>query len=263
MSDRKRASTKAAAKQRGLTISRHFTKAGESPYTSVEWSRRTSRITNPDGSVVFEMKDAEIPASWSQVAADIMVSKYFRKAGVPQYDEQGQPLLNEDGSPVLGPERSARQVIDRLAGCWTHWGKEHGYFATAADAEAFYDELAYMLLHQMAAPNSPQWFNTGLNWAYGITGPAQGHYYTDPVTGEVKESEDAYTHPQPHACQPYHALVSTPGGPMAIGEIVEKNLVGHPGRRGQGERPEAGLPDCAEERRDGRGDAGSPGAGSR
>ena len=91
-------------------------------------------------------------------------------------------------------------MIHRLAGCWRHWGEKHGYFDTPEDAQAFYDELAYMLVHQMAAPNSPQWFNTGLNWAYGITGPAQGHYYVDPTTGEVTQAKDAYTHPQPHAC---------------------------------------------------------------
>jgi ribonucleoside-diphosphate reductase alpha chain len=146
------------------------------------------------------MADAEIPASWSQVATDIMVSKYFRKAGVPQYGADGAPLLNADGQPLLGPERSAKQVIHRLAGCWRWWGEENGYFASAADAQAFYDELVYMLVNQMAAPNSPQWFNTGLAFAYGITGPAQGHFYFDPVDGVVKESNDAYTRPQPHAC---------------------------------------------------------------
>ena len=184
----------------GLTIKRLFTTESHDPFASVEWTRRTSRITNPDGSVVFEMADAEIPASWSQVATDIMVSKYFRKAGVPQYDADGAPMLNADGQPLLGPERSAKQVIHRLAGCWRWWGEENGYFASAADAQAFYDELVYMLVNQMAAPNSPQWFNTGLAFAYGITGPAQGHFYFDPVAGEVKESPDAYTRPQPHAC---------------------------------------------------------------
>ena len=191
---------KRQASASGLRVERHFTQAGQDPFASVEWSPRNSRITNPDGSVVFEMRDAEIPASWSQVAADIMVSKYFRKAGVPQFDADGEPRVDEAGRPLLGPERSAKQVIHRLAGCWRHWGEQHGYFASADDAQAFYDELCYMLVHQMAAPNSPQWFNTGLNWAYGITGPAQGHYYVDPATGETRRSEDAYTHPAPHAC---------------------------------------------------------------
>jgi ribonucleoside-diphosphate reductase alpha chain len=197
---RKRSTAKTKKATKGLTIPRYYTQAGIDPFASTEWTTRTSRITNPDGSVVFEMKDAEIPAGWSQVAADIMVSKYFRKAGVPQYAADGSIIRDENGEPVLGPERSAKQVFHRLAGCWRWWGENHGYFATEADAQAFYDELVYMLIHQMAAPNSPQWFNTGINFAYGITGPAQGHYYTDPVTGEVKESTDAYTHPQPHAC---------------------------------------------------------------
>src|SRR5829696_9564014 len=184
-----------------MRISRRFTQSGHDALASVRYEKRTSRITNPDGSVVFEMNDAEIPAQWSQLATDIMVSKYFRKAGVPVIDpETNQPLKGADGHVVTGPEKSAKQVINRLAGCWRHWGETHGYFDTPEDAQAFYDELAYMLLHQMCAPNSPQWFNTGLNWAYGITGPAQGHYYCDHKTGELKKSADAYSHPQPHAC---------------------------------------------------------------
>jgi ribonucleoside-diphosphate reductase alpha chain len=200
MAERKRRTSKTPSTQRGIPVSRYFTSAGTSPYASVEWAKRTSRITNQDGSVVFEMKDAEVPSTWSQMATDIMVSKYFRKAGVPQTADDGTPIKDEQGNPVLGPERSARQVIHRLAGCWQHWGETHGYFASPEDSRAFYDELAYMMVHQMAAPNSPQWFNTGLHYAYGITGPAQGHFYVVPETGEVRESEDAYTHPQPHAC---------------------------------------------------------------
>ncbi|HVZ95188.1 MAG TPA: adenosylcobalamin-dependent ribonucleoside-diphosphate reductase [Phycisphaerales bacterium] len=211
-----------------MRIVRKFTVAGQSPFDTVAWTRRSSKITNPDGSVVFQMDDAEVPATWSQLATDIMVSKYFRKAGVPEdggpngigvvaeqgKDGEGVEKETKSGSPhpalsqrererskgKTGPEKSARQVIHRLAGCWRHWGEEHGYFDSAADAQAFYDELVYMMVHQVAAPNSPQWFNTGLNWAYGITGPAQGHYYADPESGEIRESKDAYSHPQPHAC---------------------------------------------------------------
>ena len=171
-----------------MKITRRFTSPGQDPFASVAWTKRSSRITNPDGSVVFEMHDAEVPETWSQLATDIMVSKYFRKAGVPQADG------------TTGPEKSARQVIHRLAGCWRSWGEKHGYFDTPNDAQAFYDELAYMMTHQMAAPNSPQWFNTGLNWAYGISGPAQGHWVPDPKTGKVSLAKDAYSHPQPHAC---------------------------------------------------------------
>ncbi len=184
----------------GLTIERRFTTAGQDVFASVEWSSRDSRITNPDGSVVFEMLGAEIPAQWSQVAADIMVSKYFRKAGVPQYDSAGNAILDDDGNPVTGPERSARQVIKRLASTWRWWGEENGYFASETDAQTFEDEMAYMLLHQMAAPNSPQWFNTGLHHEYGITGTEQGFWYVDPETEEVVPSRDAYSRPAPHAC---------------------------------------------------------------
>lgn len=189
-----------------MKISRRFTKPNQDVFSTVEYEKRTSRISNPDGSVVFEMTDAEIPKQWSQLATDIMVSKYFRKAGVPQ----------PDGS--TGPEKSVKQVIHRLAGCWRYWGETHNYFDTPEDAQAFYDELAYMLLHQMCAPNSPQWFNTGLQWAYGITGPAQGHWYNDPKTGETMLAKDAYTHSQPHACfiQSISDDLVNPGGIMDL-----------------------------------------------
>ncbi len=201
-----------------MKITRRFTKTGQDVFAGVEYEQRTSRITNPDGSVVFEMNDAEIPKAWSQLATDIMVSKYFRKAGVPQTDAQGKPLRDAQGNVVTGPERSARQVIHRLAGCWRDWGERHRYFDSPEDAQAFYDELAYMLLRQMCAPNSPQWFNTGLNFAYGITGPAQGHFYCDPATGELKKSDDAYSHPQPHACfiQSVSDDLVNPGGIMDL-----------------------------------------------
>ncbi|HWB20945.1 MAG TPA: hypothetical protein VG711_11640, partial [Phycisphaerales bacterium] len=217
-----------------MKISRRFTNAtpGFDVYSTVEWTRRTSKITDSDGRAVFEMKDAEVPKSWSQLATDIVVSKYFRKAGIPQ-DSTGTgvsqgirakdetagtavpPSIGElskgelskgertdvpSGKGATGPEKSVRQVVHRLAGCWRHWGETHGYFDSVEDAQAFYDELAYMLLHQIAAPNSPQWFNTGLNWAYGISGPAQGHWVPDPDTGAISLADDAYTHPQPHAC---------------------------------------------------------------
>lgn len=193
-------STSAPVSTGGMTIARVFTTPGSDPLDQVTYEKRTSRIANTDGTVVFEMEGAEIPARWSQVATDIVVSKYFRKAGVPQYDESGNILKDENGNVVTGPERSVKQVVRRLAGCWRHWGQQYGYFDTAQDAQAFEDELSYMLVHQMAAPNSPQWFNTGLHYAYGITGKPQGHYYCDPETGAVTKSTDAYTHPQPHAC---------------------------------------------------------------
>ena len=183
-----------------MKITRKFTTAGQDVFSTVNWVTRSSKITNPDGSVVFKMDDASVPDTWSQLATDIMVSKYFRKAGVPLTGADGKAVVDENGKVKTGPEKSARQVIHRLAGCWRYWGETHGYFDSAADAEAFYDELAYMLVHQVAAPNSPQWFNTGLNFAYGITGPAQGHFIADPKTGEVTLADDAYSHPQPHAC---------------------------------------------------------------
>ena len=183
-----------------MRIPRRLTHAGADPYDGIEMAERSSEIRNPDGSVVFSMDGVTAPASWSQVAVDVLVQKYFRKAGVPQVGEQGNQRVDDEGRPEMGAERDARQIFGRLAGCWTEWGRRHGYFDSEEDAQAFHDELCHMLVHQMCAPNSPQWFNTGLNWAYGISGPAQGHYYTDPETGQTQPSADAYAHSQPHAC---------------------------------------------------------------
>ncbi len=187
------------ASKPGLKITRKYTTPGN-PYNNIDWEKRSSKIANPDGSVVFEMNDVEIPSSWSQVATDIMVSKYFRKAGVPQVDADGNELKDENGDRILGPETSSRQVFDRLAETWRHWGEKTGYFVSSDDAQAFEDELKYMLATQMAAPNSPQWFNTGLNYKYDLTGPKQGFWYVDPKTGNLTPGEDSYSRPQPHAC---------------------------------------------------------------
>jgi ribonucleoside-diphosphate reductase alpha chain len=138
----------------GMTIARRFTTPGSDPLDEVKYEKRVSRIKNTDGSVVFEMQDAEIPADWSQVATDIVVSKYFRKAGVPQYDAKGHAKKDAQGNVITGPERSVKQIVRRLAGCWRFWGETHAYFATPQDAQAFEDELSYMLVHQMAAPNN-------------------------------------------------------------------------------------------------------------
>jgi len=183
-----------------VRIERRFTRSGQSPYEGLKFVKRSSEIRNPDGSTVFKLDQIDIPEQWSQLAIDILAQKYFRKAGVPQRDEQGNVVIGQDGKPALGGERDARQVFERLAGCWTHWGKAYGYFKTVDDSAAFHDELCYMLAHQMAAPNSPQWFNTGLHYAYGLSGPAQGHYYVDPKTREVVKATNAFEHPQPHAC---------------------------------------------------------------
>ncbi|MDT3740656.1 MAG: vitamin B12-dependent ribonucleotide reductase [Candidatus Kapabacteria bacterium] len=183
-----------------MKIQRRFTKEGTSPYDLFTYTKRASVLRNPDGSVVFDMKDIEVPTGWSQLATDILAQKYFRKTGVPQFDEEGKPILDDAGKPVTGSEKSVKQVVHRLSGAWRDWGEKYKYFDNEKDAKIFYDEIAYMLLKQMCAPNSPQWFNTGLHYAYGITGSQQGHYYIDPDTKELTKSKDAYSRPQPHAC---------------------------------------------------------------
>lgn len=190
-----------------MKIQRHYTTATSGPYFDIQWEKRVSEIRNKDGSQVFYMNGVIVPSSWSQIATDIIAQKYFRKAGVPANKARSwEALVPEDQrvlagpSPVPGSEHDARQVFHRLAYTWMLWGKEGGYFDTNDDAKAFYDELCYMLAHQIAAPNSPQWFNTGLYAVYGIEGPSQGHFYVDPKTSEVVPSDSAYKRPQPHAC---------------------------------------------------------------
>ena len=199
-----------------MKIERRYTTTGQSPYATIEFRSTKSEIRNPDGSVVFSLDNIEVPAQWSQVASDVLAQKYFRKAGVParlkRVEENNVPSflwrsvadlealaeLPKDQRYVS--EISARQVFDRLAGAWAYWGWKGGYFDTDEDAQAFSDELRYMLARQMAAPNSPQWFNTGLHWAYGVDGPSQGHFYVDYTNGKMVKSKSAYEHPQPHAC---------------------------------------------------------------
>ncbi len=193
-----------------MRIDRRFTTEGKDAYAGMKFRKATSEIRNPDGSVVFHNDQVEVPESWSQVATDVIAQKYFRKAGVPaaadleKVAEDDVPEWLQRSKPKKGAkkggESDARQVFDRLAGTWTYWGWKGGMFDSEADAHAYYDEMRYMLARQMAAPNSPQWFNTGLHWAYGIDGPGQGHYYVDYKTGKLTKSSSAYEHPQPHAC---------------------------------------------------------------
>ena len=192
-----------------MKIERKFTKAGQDAYADIEFVTTSSEIRNPDGTVVFHLENVEVPKSWSQVASDVIAQKYFRKAGVPvalkAVREKDVPeflwrSVAEKADTVKTGETSAKQVFNRLAGAWAYWGWKGGYFTTEEDASAYYDEMRYMLANQMAAPNSPQWFNTGLHWAYGIDGPSQGHHYVDYKTGKLVKSNSAYEHPQPHAC---------------------------------------------------------------
>ncbi|MGB1088512.1 MAG: adenosylcobalamin-dependent ribonucleoside-diphosphate reductase, partial [Alphaproteobacteria bacterium] len=191
-----------------MRIERHFTSQNRDPFADFTFEQRESEIRNPDGSLAFEINEIEVPSGWSQVASDVLAQKYLRRAGVPDAIElQEDPDVPEflwARKPAencgFSGETSAKQVFHRLAGCWTYWGWKAGYFDAESDARAYYDEMCYMLAAQIAAPNSPQWFNTGLHWAYGIDGPAQGHFYVDFQTGKTVESSSAYEHPQPHAC---------------------------------------------------------------
>ncbi|VVC00536.1 Vitamin B12-dependent ribonucleoside-diphosphate reductase [uncultured archaeon] len=187
-------------KKSGLSVQRIFTRKGASPFDGIAFELRASAIRGPDGRAVFEMKDIEVPKQWSQIATDIIAQKYFRKAGVPQLGRDGKHLAGKDGNPLLGPEKSTKNVVSRLAETWRWWGEKYGYFSSKDDADAFEDELKFMLISQVAAPNSPQWFNTGLFYKYGINGPSQGHYFVNPDSGKLERSPDAYSRSQVHAC---------------------------------------------------------------
>ena len=191
-----------------MKIKRQFTTAGKCAYQDINFTSTSSEIKNPDGSIVFQLDNVEVPTNWSQVASDVIAQKYFRKAGVPtkteKVKEKDVPEFLWRSTPASDSsftgETSSKQVFDRLAGAWSYWGWKGGYFTNEKDAQTYFDEMRYMLATQMAAPNSPQWFNTGLHWAYGIDGPSQGHHYVDFKTGKLVKSKSAYEHPQPHAC---------------------------------------------------------------
>ena len=194
-----------------MKINREFTKNTQSPYENIKFKKASTEILNPDGSLVFKLENFDVPEGWSQVASDILSQKYFRKAGVPskvkRTDERNIPSWlaprvadNESEDLSFSSEKNSQQVFDRLAGAWTYWGWKGNYFSSEEDAKAFFDEVRYMLAMQMVAPNSPQWFNTGLHWAYGIDGPSQGHFYVDHETSKLTRSSSSYERPQPHAC---------------------------------------------------------------
>jgi len=218
--------------EKGLVIERRFTSAGSDPFDAFDWIEMNVEIRNPDGSLAHEVEGARLPSGFAGVPGKVCAQKYLRKAGVPaalrKVAEDGVPVWLQRSEPdheklqtlaaddrYVG-ETDGRELFRRLAGTWTYWGWNYGYFASEADARAYYDEMCYLIASQRSAPNSPQWFNTGLNWAYGITGPAQGHHYIDGTTGDLHLSEDAYTHPQPHACFIQSVSDSLVGGTESI-----------------------------------------------
>jgi ribonucleoside-diphosphate reductase alpha chain len=185
--------------QGSLKMDRIFTKHGKNPLDAISYVKANSKIKDTDGQSVFEMKNVEVPSSWSQLAIDILVSKYFRKAGVPD----------------SGHETSIRQVIQRISHTIRKAGQSAGYF-NAADAEAFEAELSYLLVNQFGAFNSPVWFNLGLFQEYQIEGSG-GNFYFDPLSGSVQETKNAYEHPQCSAC----FIQSVDDDLMSIFELIK------------------------------------------
>lgn len=169
--------------KKGVIVKRRFTTKGTDAFDMVKFEKRTSKITEPDGSVVFEMKDIEVPKSWSQLATDIIAQKYFRKAGVPK----------------TGHEVSAKQVMHRVAHTIRTFGEQHGYFASKEDADTFEQELKYITITQRGAFNSPVWFNCGLYHEYKCEGDS-GNWAWDFEKGKVAVVDNAYKRPQCSAC---------------------------------------------------------------
>ena len=216
----------------GMVVERRFTSAGQDPFESFEWIEMDVQIRNPDGSMADSLEGVKLPSGFSGVPGTVCAQKYLRKAGVPKYlrnvpeddvpvwlqrsEPDHERLQTVDAAERMGGEIDGRQLFRRLAGTWTYWGWKYGYFASEADARAYFDEMCYLIASQRSAPNSPQWFNTGLHWAYGIEGPAQGHSYVDPDTGELGKSTNAYEHPQPHACFIQSVSDSLVGGTDSI-----------------------------------------------
>tara|TARA_A100001037_G_scaffold81593_1_gene73680 strand:- start:34738 stop:38376 length:3639 start_codon:yes stop_codon:yes gene_type:complete len=221
-----------AEAESGLVIERRFTSVGQDPFDTFDWIEMDVEIRNPDGSMADSIEGVKLPSGFSGIPGKVCAQKYLRKAGVPKHlrnvPEEGVPvwlqrsepdherLQTMDAADRMGGETDGRQLFRRLAGTWTYWGWKYGYFASEADARAYFDEMCYLIASQRSAPNSPQWFNTGLHWAYGIAGPPQGHTYVDPDTGKVELSTSAYERPQPHACFIQSVSDSLVGGTDSI-----------------------------------------------
>ncbi len=199
-----------------MRISRFYTADLSEPYEGITFSSTSVDVRNADGSGAFAFDDIVVPAHWSGLAADILVRKYFRKSGVPtalrRVPEEGVPawlwrhepdqdvLKDKPEADRFGGEQDARQVFDRLGGFWTYWGWKGGYFDSEDDARVFYDETRRMLALQVFAPNSPQWFNSGLHWAYGVDQSGDGYAIADSGTGEASDAPLAYERSFIHSC---------------------------------------------------------------
>ncbi len=167
----------------GLKIQTLFTRPGVHPFDEIEWEHRKAIIRNDKGEVVFESDDVEVPKSWSTLATNVVASKYF-------YGARGSEIR----------EKSVRQLIHRVARTIADWGWRDGYFASAEDAETYYQELAHICVNQYGAFNSPVWFNVGLHQVYGLTSHNKASYYWNATAGRVERALDSYQHPQASAC---------------------------------------------------------------
>ncbi len=166
----------------GIVVERSFSTEGKSPFDQVAWDKRFARISDDKGKVVFEQTNVEVPADWSQLATNVVVSKYF-------YGEAGKSER----------EHSARQLVHRVTRTIADWGKADGLFATDEDAERFYNELSYLCLNQYGSFNSPVWFNVGLLHQYGVKG-SEGNYHWDSADGRPARTLRSYEYPQASAC---------------------------------------------------------------
>jgi len=168
--------------QDGLVIEQVFSSPGEHPFDQIVWEKRTAKIADEKGATIFEQHDVEVPAEWSQLATNVVASKYF-------YGEKGKSQR----------EHSVRQLVHRVTRTIADWGKADGLFASDEDAERFYQELTYLCVHQIAAFNSPVWFNVGLYHQSGIPG-SEGNFHWDAAANGPVKTLHSYEYPQASAC---------------------------------------------------------------
>ncbi|MBS3734724.1 MAG: vitamin B12-dependent ribonucleotide reductase [Phycisphaerae bacterium] len=167
---------------KGLHVERIFSTEGIDPFDEQTWEKRSARICGDKGETIFEQHDVDVPAGWSQLATNVVVSKYF-------YGEVGTDQR----------ESSVRDLVHRVARTIADWGRDDGIFASDTDAERFCDELAWLCVNQNAAFNSPVWFNVGLYHQRGVAG-SEGNYHWDPKSQKAVKTLRSYEYPQASAC---------------------------------------------------------------